>query len=129
MFFENDGALVNLIIELAIDPTNSFNQPYLLAVLLAICKQLKPQSGANNLFKDLDEENEDSDSTKVSASIQASNFDADSQASKNLVSFLKNSQNNQLIYNLLIIINSQDTREGFTPKYTNQQNLEITKIG
>jgi hypothetical protein len=66
MFFENDGALVNLIIELAIDPTNSFNQPYLLAVLLAICKQLKPQSGANNLFKDLDEENEDSDSTKVS---------------------------------------------------------------
>lgn len=38
MFFENDGSLANLIIELAIDPTNSFNQPYLLAVLLAICK-------------------------------------------------------------------------------------------
>jgi hypothetical protein len=27
---------------------------------------LKPQSGANNLFKDLDEENEDSDSAKAS---------------------------------------------------------------
>ncbi len=25
MFFENDGSLINLIIELAIDPTNSFN--------------------------------------------------------------------------------------------------------
>jgi len=57
------------------------------------------------------------------------NFDADSQASKNLVSFLKNSQNNQLIYNLLIIINAQDTREGFAPKYTNQSNQEVTKIG
>jgi len=34
-----------------------------------------------------------------------------------------------LIYNLLIIINGKDTREGFAPKYTNQQNLEITKIG
>jgi len=50
---------------------------------------LKPQSGANNLFKDLDEENEDSDSTKVTQSVQALNFDADTQASKNLVSFLK----------------------------------------
>jgi len=38
LFFENDGSLINLIIELAIDPTNSFNQQYLLAVLLAICK-------------------------------------------------------------------------------------------
>jgi len=37
LFFENDGSLINLIIELAIDPTNSFNQQYLLAVLLAIC--------------------------------------------------------------------------------------------
>jgi len=47
--------------ELAVDPSNSFNRQYLLAVLLALAKGLKPSTNQSNLFKDLDEENEDSD--------------------------------------------------------------------
>jgi len=57
IFFKNNAKLVSRIIELAIDPSNSFNQKYLMHVLLQICKQLKPQNYANNLFKDLEDEN------------------------------------------------------------------------
>lgn len=63
IFMENDGESIGRIIELAVDPSNSFNQPYLLAVLLAFTKSLKPATNTQNLFKDLDEENEDSDSS------------------------------------------------------------------
>jgi len=55
--------LIGRIIELAVDPSNAFNQQYLLAVLLAFTKSLKPATNTQNLFKDLDEENEDSDSS------------------------------------------------------------------
>jgi hypothetical protein len=57
IFFKNNAKLISRIIELAVDPSNSFNQKYLIHILLQICKQLKPQNNANNLFKDLEDEN------------------------------------------------------------------------
>jgi hypothetical protein len=42
IFLENDASLIGDIIDLAIDPSNSFNQQYLLQLLLVFCKQLKP---------------------------------------------------------------------------------------
>lgn len=54
IFFLNDADLINQIVELAADPSNKFNQQYLLQVLLSITKQLKPSN--QNIFKDLDED-------------------------------------------------------------------------
>ena len=56
IFMENDAELVSKMVELAADPSNQFNQQYLLSVLLAISKQLKPSNQSQNLFKDLDED-------------------------------------------------------------------------
>lgn len=81
IFMEDDGKIVGRIVELATDPSNGFNQQYLLAVLLALTKALKPSSNTNNLFKDLDEENEDSDSAAKGPSPQAQNFDLTTQNS------------------------------------------------
>ena len=90
IFTENDGELLSRIMALAIDPSNSFNQPYLLSVLLAFAKSLKPNTNNQPLFKDLDEENEDSDSSgQKGPSPQAQSFDLTTAISRNLVKFLK----------------------------------------
>lgn len=57
LFMDNDCSKVKKMIELALDPSNGFNQQYLLSILLTVCKQLKPQNQSQNIFKDLDEEN------------------------------------------------------------------------
>jgi len=57
LFFANDCSYIRQIIQLAIDPSNEFNQKYLLQVLIQIVKNLKPQN--INIFKDLDEVEED----------------------------------------------------------------------
>jgi hypothetical protein len=57
LFFANDSAFIRKIVELAIDPSNSFNQKYLLNILVQVCKNLKPPQ--QNIFKDLDEEDDD----------------------------------------------------------------------
>lgn len=80
LFIENDCAHVAKLIDLAIDPSNAFNQQYLLSILLIICKQLKPQNQSNNIFKDLDEDG--------GAKNDSNLFDIDSQGSKNLLKFL-----------------------------------------
>ena len=58
LFFINKAEIIDLAIRLAIDPSNGFNQQYVIQVLLAICKQIKPGSQANNLFKDLEDEDD-----------------------------------------------------------------------
>ena len=45
IFLSKNGELTRLLLSLAVDPSNSFNQQYLLQVLLALSKQLRP--GAN----------------------------------------------------------------------------------
>ena len=35
---DNDAELIGQIMELAVDPSNSFNQKYLLQILIVICK-------------------------------------------------------------------------------------------
>lgn len=42
LFFANNCVHIKRIVELAIDPSNAFNQKYLLHVLVMICKNLKP---------------------------------------------------------------------------------------
>lgn len=59
LFWLDDAEIIGSIVELAIDPLNSFNQQYLLQVLVAVCKQLKPQTTAQNTFKNLDEEDDE----------------------------------------------------------------------
>lgn len=54
LFFANNCSYIRRIIELAIDPSNEFNQKFLLHILVQLCKNLKPQS--NNIFKDLDDD-------------------------------------------------------------------------
>lgn len=41
IFMMNGAEKVGTIIELAVDCSNEFNQPYLLQILLTVCKQLK----------------------------------------------------------------------------------------
>lgn len=38
LFLENDCEMVNKLFELAIDPSNAFNQQYLLQILMTVCK-------------------------------------------------------------------------------------------
>lgn len=58
LFMKNSGEHLSNMMELAVDPSNSFNQPYLLQILLAITKRLKPQSpnSTNYMFNSLDDE-------------------------------------------------------------------------
>ena len=126
---ENEGEVLGKIVKLALDPSNSFNQPYLLSVLLAFAKSLKPNTNNQNLFKDLDDNEEDSDSSaKKGPSPQAQNFDLKTATSRNLVAFLNVAQNNQLFYNLLLIINVGDL-DSSQSTYMNQQNAVIKRIG
>ena len=54
VFLQDDGMLITQMLDLAIDPSNSHNQPYLLRVLHILVKALKPND-SQNVFKDLDE--------------------------------------------------------------------------
>ena len=82
IFMKKDAELVRQIVEQAADPSNEFNQQYLLHILLVLCKQLKPSN--QNIFKDLDE-----DEQYGKQGGQNMNFDIDSTNSKNLLKFLK----------------------------------------
>ena len=55
IFMNNDAQMISNMVELAADPSNQFNQQYLLQVLLVIAKQLKPSNQTQNVCKDLDE--------------------------------------------------------------------------
>ena len=100
LFLENDCEKVAKMFELALDPSNAFNQQYLLQILMSVCKQLKPQNQAQSIFKDLDEEGDKKDPNQ---------FDIESQHSKNLLKFLSIVEKQQVLYNLLILINLDDT--------------------
>ena len=109
LFFLNNAKIVETAIQLAIDPSNGFNQQYLLTVLLAICKQIKPGSQANTLFKDLEDEDEtQSDKNK---------FDPETPQSKQMLAFLGLVKKHDLIYNLLIMINNKGTYTGGASRY------------
>jgi hypothetical protein len=125
IFWTNEAELIGKIIELAIDPSNNFNQQYLLKVLLAIAKQVKPQnaSKAQNLFKDLEDDN-DGDSNASDKNV----FDPESANGKNLLQFLNLIKKSDMIYNLMVLINSKDTDEE-SPFMSNQNNISIRKIG
>ena len=42
--------------ELAIDSSNQHNQKYLLQILLTICKQLKQANDSQSVFRDIDDD-------------------------------------------------------------------------
>ena len=79
IFLENDAEKIGTIIELAIDPSNSFNQKYLLSILLMISKQLKPVT--ENMFKDLEDEDTVNEQKK-------NQFDPTYYGNANLLKFL-----------------------------------------
>ena len=89
LFFANDSAFVRRIIELAIDPSNAFNQKYLLNILVQVCKNLKPPQ--QNIFKDLDEEDDDK-----------KKLDPQSPIGKMVIAFMSIVKDSQLLYNLPI---------------------------
>lgn len=105
------------LISLAIDPSNSFNQKFLLQVMVQICKQLKPH--ATNFLKDL----EDDDSQEVKK------FDPESVQGKQTLIFLKLMQKHALIYNLLSIITTADTFDLNEPVIIDQCNQVVVKFG
>lgn len=88
IFLDNKAELLGRIMELAADPSNKFNQQYLLQVLLVVCKQLKMGfSQAQNVFKELGEKEDDtagnnSNTAKAAGSVPIpalfQNFDKDS---------------------------------------------------
>ena len=100
LFLENDCEKIDKLFELALDPSNAFNQQHILSILMTVCKQLKPQNQAQNIFKDLDEEGDKKDPNQ---------FDIESQHSKNLLKFLNIVEKQQVMYNLVIFMNSDDT--------------------
>ena len=103
IFMNNDAQMISKMVELAADPSNQFNQQYLLQVLLVIAKQLKPSNQSNNLFKDLDE-----DEQYGKQGGDAMNFDIDSTNSKNLLKFLNIVKKQDFVYHLLIMMNSSE---------------------
>lgn len=115
LFFSNEGKIVSEIIDLAVDPANSFNHKYLLKVLITICKQLKPQNNTANIFKDLDDDNNDK------------KFDPESLQGVLTLHFLKLIKDQHLIYNLLLTINTVGSDE--SDHIRNQNRQRILKIG
>lgn len=59
LFMMNNAEKVGNIIELAVDCSNQFNQRYLLQILQAISNQLKQALEQQNVFKDLDEDGQE----------------------------------------------------------------------
>lgn len=59
IFMMNGAEKVGTILELAVDCSNDFNQQYLLQILLAVCKQLKQSNDSQNVFRDLDEDGQE----------------------------------------------------------------------
>jgi hypothetical protein len=97
IFWLDNAALVEQIIDLAIDPSNQFNQKYLLSVLIGITKQLKPSQNPQQFrFRDMtDEEEQDKEENKAG-------FDPESPQSKKLLRLLQLTKENDLIYNLML---------------------------
>ena len=113
LFMVEEAELTKLMLTLAIDPSNSHNQQYLLQILLAVTKQLRPSSQQQNVFKDVEED----DSSK--------GFDPETQNGKNILALLNIVQEKDILFNLLISINSMNSQQS----YVNQQQVKIKKIG
>lgn len=96
LLFQNNCKFLRQIVDLAVDPTNAFNQKYLLNIILHICKNLKPNVG--NIFKDPDEDNDD----------QKRKFDPDSVLGKQVLQLLSIIKETNFLYNLLLIVNKCD---------------------
>lgn len=100
IFLSKNGELTRLLLSLAVDPSNSFNQQYLLQVLLALSKQLRPGANQQNVFKDMEEESQ-------------KGFDPETQSGKNIMLFLKIVKEEEILHNLLILINTINTQQSY----------------
>lgn len=88
-----------------------------------IAKQLKPSNNSQNLFKDLDE-----DEQYGKQGGDAMNFDIETTNSKNLLKFLNIVKSQDFVYHLLIMMNASEI--GVEDQYyTNQYLQRIKKIG
>jgi hypothetical protein len=85
--------------------------------LVQVCKNLKPPQ--QNIFKDLDEEDDDK-----------KKLDPQSPIGKMVIQFMNIVRDSQLLYNLLITVNTNDKDEDLTSfdnnaSLVNQQNIKI----
>lgn len=88
---------------------------------MAICKQLKQPNDSQNVFRDLDE-----DGQETSESKKNQQYDPNLPQNRNVVKFLKQVEKANLFSNLLLNITQRDFDD---PPYRNQNQLTIQKIG
>jgi len=152
LFLKNRGEHLSTIMELAIDPSNQFNQPYLMLVLLSITKRLRPQTpSAANMFNSLDEDIQTNTKPRNYAGVTIPGwlmgFDPENkeqQRAHEVLDFLGVVREQELIYNLLLILCTNDIKfkgslqshfdhspdQEYSKIYiTNQQGHKVKKIG
>ena len=88
---------------------------------MAICKQLKQPNESQNVFRDLDE-----DGQETSESKKNQQYDPNLPQNRNIVKFLKQVEKANLFSNLLLNITQRDFED---TTYTNQNRRTIGKIG
>ena len=126
LFMGNDAEIVGDLVELAVDPENEFNQQYLLSVLLSITKQLKSSAeSSQSAFRDLDDDGQETKETNKNQQ-----FDPKLPQNKNLLDFLDQVDQQNMLLNLLLIVNSSDRDyDGADTYYDNQQQHRVRKLG
>lgn len=91
IFFEDESRMIAKMIDLAIDPSNSANQQYLLEILLEICKQFAPEAPAmQHAFEEV---------------ASAAKFDLETVKSQQQLALLEQVKDSDFFYNLMILIN------------------------
>ena len=100
IFMMNKAEKVGTIIELALDCSNAHNQQYLLQILVAIGKQVKQSNESQTVFRDLDEDGQET----TNENKKNQQFDPSLPQNQNTLKFLEQVQKQDLLSNLLLNI-------------------------
>lgn len=125
LFMLNKAEKTGEIIELATDCANSFNQHHLLSIIQAISNQLKQAHEQQNVFKDLEEDTQET----ANESKKNQQFDPTLPQNKNTLHFLEQLERLNLISNLLLTINESGSFGQEEETYTNQNGVTVKRIG
>ena len=85
IFMMNKAEKVGTIIELALDCSNAHNQQYLLQILVAIGKQVKQSNESQTVFRDLDEDGQET----TNENKKNQQFDPSLPQNQNTLKFLE----------------------------------------
>ena len=125
LFMLNKAEKTGEIIELATDCANSFNQHHLLSIIQAISNQLKQAHEQQNVFKDLEEDTQET----ANESKKNQQFDPTLPQNRNTLHFLEQLERLNLISNLLLTINESGSFGQEEETYTNQNGVTVKRIG